>query len=202
LPLAGLLLLIKSGLDAADGALARGRGRPSRVGRFLDSIADFIINVAVFGAIALAAFRQTSHPGIFTLAAVSLLSALLQVSLFNHYYVRYRAQADGDKTSRLEEAHADGYPWDDPKLLRWLFLAYRLIYGWQDRLVALFDRALSNGSTQPISPLFMTFNSVLGLGTHLLVIALCAFAGRPSLALWLFATVFDVYAVLLVLGRR
>src|SRR5258706_7682382 len=43
LPFAGLLLLLKSLLDAADGSLARIRRRPSRVGRFLDSVCDFFV---------------------------------------------------------------------------------------------------------------------------------------------------------------
>jgi phosphatidylglycerophosphate synthase len=46
LVLAGLLLLLKSALDGADGSLARARGTPSRVGRFLDSMCDFIVNLA------------------------------------------------------------------------------------------------------------------------------------------------------------
>jgi len=202
LPLAGVLLLIKSGLDAADGALARARARPSRVGRFLDSVADFVVGLAVYGGIAWAAYRATGQPGYFLLAPLSFLSALLQVSLFNHYYVRYRAQTGGDRTSQLEEVHAAGYPWDDPALLRLVFALYRAIYSWQDRLVAAFDRALSGGSTRPLPPAFMTANSVLGLGTQLLIIALFAFINQPEWALWLFATLVNLYAIALTLSRR
>src|SRR5512136_1417033 len=50
---AGCLLLVKSTLDAVDGSLARARQRPSRVGRFLDSLCDYFINAAVFFGIAL-----------------------------------------------------------------------------------------------------------------------------------------------------
>ncbi len=202
LPLAGFLLLVKSGLDAADGALARGRGRPSRVGRFLDSVADFVVNVGVYGGIAWAAVRATGQAGYFVLGGLALLSALLQVSLFNHYYVRYRAQTGGDRTSQLDEAHAAGYPWDNPAALRFVFAAYRGIYGWQDQLVAALDRALAGGSTRPLAPAFMTANSVLGLGTQLLAIAICAFVGQPVWALWLFATFFNLYALGLAFSRR
>ena len=52
--IAGALLLVKSTLDAVDGSLARARQRPSRVGRFLDSICDYFINAAVFLGIAIA----------------------------------------------------------------------------------------------------------------------------------------------------
>ena len=39
--LAGSLLVLKSVIDAADGAMARARNRPSYTGRYADSILDF-----------------------------------------------------------------------------------------------------------------------------------------------------------------
>lgn len=197
LPLAAALVVLKSGLDAADGALARARGRPSRVGRFLDSLADFVVNVALYGAIGLAAWRATGHAGYLALAAVAWLSAMLQVSLFNHYYLRYRAQTGGDTTSQVQEAAADAFPWDDPIQLRVVLRLYQWAYGWQDALVAAVAHWASP-QPAPLSPSFMTAVTVLGLGTQLLVIAVCAALGRPVLALWLFATLFNLYAAALL----
>ena len=51
LPLAAALLIITSWLDAADGSLARARQLPSRVGRFVDSLADFGVTVMLFAAL-------------------------------------------------------------------------------------------------------------------------------------------------------
>ena len=48
---AGLLVTLKDLLDSADGQLARAKGTYSRIGRFLDSIGDFVVDAAVFGAI-------------------------------------------------------------------------------------------------------------------------------------------------------
>ena len=45
--LAGIGLIVKSFLDALEGSLARARNRPSRVGRFVDSVCDYIVNAAV-----------------------------------------------------------------------------------------------------------------------------------------------------------
>jgi phosphatidylglycerophosphate synthase len=42
--LAGLLLILKSILDAADGELARQKKTPSYIGRYYDSIADIVLN--------------------------------------------------------------------------------------------------------------------------------------------------------------
>jgi len=199
---AAILVLVKSGLDAADGALARGRGRPSRVGRFFDSVMDFVVNGALCGGIAAGAVARGAQPDVYGLALVALVSALLQVSIFNHYYIRYRAQVGGDRTSQVSESAATQYPWDNPTTLRWLFAAYRAIYGWQDALVAALDKALAGSAQRPISPAFMTAVSGLGLGTQLLILAACAAVGQPAWALWLFVTVFNVYAVGLMLVRR
>jgi phosphatidylglycerophosphate synthase len=202
LVLAGLLVIVKSGLDAADGALARGRGRPSRVGRFFDSVMDFVVNVALCFGIAFGAQARGAGSGVYLLALAALVSALLQVSIFNHYYVRYRAQVGGDRTSQVSETAATQYPWDNPRVLRFLFGAYRAIYGWQDALVAALDRALAGAAPRPITGGYMTAVSVLGLGTQLLVLAVCAALGQPVWALWLFVTVFNLYAAGLMLARR
>src|SRR5438874_625450 len=74
------------------------------------------------------------------LAFLALVSAMLQVSLFNHYYVRYRQAAGGDQTSQVSEAEPAGYAWDNPVWLGPLYLAYRVIYGWQDALIARLDQ--------------------------------------------------------------
>ncbi len=195
--LAGALLLLKSGLDAADGALARARRQPSRVGRFADSVGDFVVNLAVYAGLGWAAWQQSGLAGYAGLALAALLSGMLQVSLFNHYYLLYRAQSGGDRTSQVIEMPEAAYAGDNPAVLAALYQAYRLIYGWQDALVAALERA-TGAATLAVQPGFMTATSVLGLGTQLLVIALCAAAGRPVWALWLFVTLFNAYGLALV----
>ena len=193
LPLAAGLILLKSGLDAADGALARARGRPSRVGRFLDSLADFLTNVALYAALGYAGWLETGQWGYWPLAGLACVSAMLQVSLVNHYYVRYRAQSGGDTTSQVQEREGDPFPWDDPRQVRLLLKLYQWVYGWQDALIATLDRRV-NPRPAPLQPGFMTATTVLGLGTQLLIIAVLAALGQPFAALWVFATVFNLYA--------
>ena len=48
---AGICLILKSILDAADGELARVKGTPSYTGRYLDSIFDIILNFLILGCI-------------------------------------------------------------------------------------------------------------------------------------------------------
>jgi len=201
LPFAGGLLLLKSLLDAADGSLARARRHPSRVGRFLDSVCDFVVMAAVFGGIAFSAWSQTGQTFYWGLAAAALLCATLQGSVYSYYYVRYREETRGDQTSRVGESAPEGYTWDHPTLLRCLYALYRLIYGWQDALMIRIDHWAAPAGGVRLRPAFLTTVSVLGLGTQLAVIALCAAIGQPTWALWLFNTVFNFYWLALIAVR-
>jgi phosphatidylglycerophosphate synthase len=199
--LAAALLVIKSALDAADGGLARARRHPSRVGRFLDSDCDFVVNVAVYAGIAAGLVGRTGQLWYVPLAFLALSSAILQVSLYNHYYVRYRAATGGDQTSQVSEEAAGGYAWDDRAWLGPLYLGYRVIYGWQDAAVAGLDQRVAPNGSAPTRG-FMTAVSLLGLGAQMLVIALSSVLGHPEWALWFLVTAFNAYAAVLILSRR
>lgn len=191
LPLAGVLLIVKSWLDAADGSLARIRKTPSRVGRFLDSVCDFLVTVLVMAAIGFNEWQ--THPddwSIWVLAFAAAVSVTVQCSVFSFYYLTYRAQTGGDQTSQVQETGA-GYAIDNPTALAILFSSYRLIYSWQDWLIGAIDKKLAGQS--PVAPAFLTAASVMGLGTQLLVLSVCAFIGQPVWALFLFVGPFNFY---------
>ncbi|MGK7311524.1 MAG: CDP-alcohol phosphatidyltransferase family protein [Candidatus Longimicrobiales bacterium M2_2A_002] len=218
------LMQAKNILDAVDGSLARFQDRPSRVGRFLDSIGDAAVSAAVFAglAVAIAAERPPAHAAL--LAAAALVLGLLQGSLFNYYSVRYRARHGGDATSRLSEGLTAGdrarYG-DRPfalALLRLLLGAYDWIYGWQDRLVQRIDgwavRPLeSRGRDEEADALrsdhrHLTAVSALGPGVQILLLDLFTVAGLRSLPRLLEAFALTIavggtlYAALLVLRLR
>ncbi|MBI3762921.1 MAG: CDP-alcohol phosphatidyltransferase family protein [Chloroflexi bacterium] len=202
--LAGLLLLVKSALDAADGSLSRARGRPSRVGRYLDSVCDVLVNLAVFEGLAWAESARTGSGWPFAVAAMALAIATLEGSVFHYYYIVKRL-SEGDTTSLLDEREALPYPWDNPGLTRILQLAYLVIYGWQDRLMAWLDRLVT--SPQPPRPPapshpYLTATTALGLGTQLLIIAVYAVLGHPYWALYFFLGPGLAYWGLLLIVRK
>ena len=131
--IAGALLLVKSTLDAVDGSLARARQHPSRVGRFADSVGDYVVNAAVFVGLAMNGGALTIEHAILALVALEL--ATWQGSTFSYYYVYYRTITAGDTTSDLHETEPKSYPWDDPRVVQVLFNLYKVIYGWQDVLL-------------------------------------------------------------------
>lgn len=203
--LAGTVALqVKNVLDAVDGSLARLQSRPSRVGRFLDSIGDAVIGTALAVALAVAVARERPILYATLLAAAALMLGLLQGSVYNYYYVRYRSRRGGDTTSRVKEqlTQYDEIHYEDRPLalalLRFLIGAYNWIYGWQDVLVQRIDawavRPLTaSGREEEADTLrddrvVLTAVSALGPGLQILILNLYTLAGyrRPGLALELF----------------
>src|SRR5262249_3404122 len=130
---------------------------------------DFVVNVALYAGIAVGLVGRGLSPAYVALAFLALVSTMLQVSLYNHYYVRYRQATGGDRTSQVSEVEPAGYAWDNPALLTPLYVAYTFIYGWQDALVAALDRWAAP-QNPGLNRGFMTGVGVLGLGTQLLVL--------------------------------
>ena len=93
-------IILKSVLDAADGELSRLKKKPSYVGRFYDSIADFLLNFCF-----LFTFWYISEISIIYMF-IAFFCIQLQGTVFNYYYVILRNSVDGDSTSRIVEDSA------------------------------------------------------------------------------------------------
>ncbi|HSG81645.1 MAG TPA: CDP-alcohol phosphatidyltransferase family protein [Gemmatimonadota bacterium] len=215
---------VKNILDAVDGSLARLQARPSRVGRFLDSIGDAAVSAALCTALAVAVARERPLVLAVALGAAALVLGLLQGSIFNYYYVRYRARRGGDTTSRVKEelttydrVHYEDRPFA-LQLLRTLLTAYNWIYGWQDRVVQRIDawavRPLTAaGRVDEANRLrddhrLLTAVSVLGPGVQVLLLDLFTVAGywntplMLELYLWAVALGGTLYAAVIVVRLR
>ena len=174
---AALLLQLKTLLDNADGALARATGRVTATGRYLDTIADLGVNVAVFVALA----HVTDEP-LLAAAAFLALAAVLAV--------------DFNVTELYREARE--IPTIEPSssgtgLERSLAFLYRIWFGVLDRVV----RGISTwrfGDRPAYDGFAVTVLANLGLTTQLAVLGVCLALGAPTLYLWL------VLGCLLVLG--
>src|SRR3972149_952738 len=184
---AGALLIIKGFLDGIDGSLARARNRPSRVGRFLDSVCDYLINAAVLLGIGSGMAARIGSPWPILVAMIALEAMTWHGTTFNYYYVVYRHRTGGDATSRIDERNAEGYPWDNPAVLKIVHTLYRVIYEWQDRGMAALDRRIT---ADPHSPVYLdkrllTWITVMGVGFQLLLFAGLSWIGQPAWIFWL-----------------
>jgi phosphatidylglycerophosphate synthase len=186
--LAGFFILLKSGIDAADGELARLKNTPSYSGRYLDSVFDIILNFMLLMAIC---YVSKTNIGFTFLAFIGLQ---LQGTLYNYYYVILRNKSvGGDGTSKIFEYKTPkALPGETQKSVTVLFGIYLMLYGLFDKIIHALDPNAYKVKTFP--NWFMTLLSLYGLGFQLLIIAIMLPLG------WIEFIVpfFTVYTLLIV----
>ncbi|PCJ23988.1 MAG: CDP-alcohol phosphatidyltransferase [Flavobacteriales bacterium] len=193
--LAGLFLVIKSIIDAADGELARLRNKPSYIGRYLDSVFDLILNFAILFTI------NYLTKGELWMMIVAFIALQLQGTVFNYYYTILRNNlAGGDTTSRVEEKYfPKALHGENQQLVNILFIVYTICYGGFDRIILLFD-----GNAKKLKKIpnwFMTFVSIYGLGFQLLLIAIMLILGLIDYIIPFFIA-YSIFIILLIGIRK
>lgn len=163
---AGILLIIKSILDAADGELSRIKNTPSYSGRYLDSILDIILNLCILIAIGYIAYQSIRW------VIIAFFCIQLQWTLYNYYYVILRhAHHGGDNTSRImENTPPKAFPYEKQSTVDILFYLFRFLYGVFDRIIIKLDPQAMHSKNFP--GWFMTCVSLYGLGWQLLIISI------------------------------
>ena len=128
-------------LDNIDGNLARVRGTSSRLGRFLDSLTDFLVTVMIYIGISFYLVRTTGDNGFWFLGLFGLLACFMQSTFFVFYLVSYTSRIGSYDKNRVDEsiteedlASAEENRWN---LRLQKFFAWG--YGWQDRLIERLD---------------------------------------------------------------
>lgn len=177
--LAGLSMTVKDILDDADGQLARAKGMYSRRGRFLDSIGDFVVNLAVFSAITWVVYDEIPSLTTVVLGVLSFVGITLRVSYHVFYQVSFLHREDRYKLNRLVEEITEEDLKGDPVALQLqkIFLA---IYGWQDKLMFWIDAWCRRGIPEDklgmwySDRLGLRLSGLLGFGTEYALLTLCS----------------------------
>jgi phosphatidylglycerophosphate synthase len=161
--LAAVFLLLKSGIDAADGELARLKNKPSYTGRFLDSIFDIILNFVLFFC-----FCYVSKTN-YWIGFLAFFCIQLQGTLYNFYYVILRNNSiGGDVTSRIFETKTPiALGGENQKWVTILFGVYTILYGGFDKIIQFLDNDAHLSTKYP--KWFMSTVSIYGLGFQLLI---------------------------------
>ena len=187
-------LVLKSILDAADGELARLKQTPSYTGRYFDSVADILLNAAIFYTL----YTITSSS--LLMASIAFACLQLQGTLYNYYYVILRNKVDGDTTSRVFETKTPtALPGEKQRTVTFLFVTYRILYGGFDAIIYFLDRNAFAGRILP--NWFMTCLSLFGLGFQLLVIGVLLALGLKEVIIPLFI-VLSVFVILFISIRK
>lgn len=184
---AAFFIVLKSGIDAADGELARLKNTPSYVGRYLDSVFDIILNFLFLMAIC-----YVSKTTIW-LALLAFIGIQLQGTLYNYYYVILRNKSvGGDATSKIFEYKTPkALPGETQQAVNILFGIYTIVYGFFDKIIHFLDAEAYKVKTFP--NWFMTLLSLYGLGFQLLIIAFML----PFGWIELIAPFFIIYSLLI-----
>lgn len=192
--LAAFFLIFKSILDAADGELARVKQKPSYTGRYLDSVADILLNALIFVAIW---YVTNTSIGICLLAFLGLQ---LQGTLYNYYYAILRNKFDGDTTSRVFENKVPiALHGENQKHVNVLFGLYIFFYGAFDKTIYTLDSNADTGKAMP--NWLMTSISTFGLGFQLLLISVMLVSGLTAFILPFFALYTVMVFVFIVIRK-
>ena len=189
-----IFLMIKNILDAVDGEVARITNHPSIIGRYLDSVFDFIINLLIF--IAVLSVVSTSNMVFFW----AFLGIEFQCSIYNFYYVILRRRLNNDETSRVFEYRKPiAYRYESQKIVNVLHAIFLTLYIIFDLFVLFLDKKAIQVRVFP--KWFMSLISLLGLGFQLLLICLFLCLGLPEIILPFFAW-YSIFGFFIILIRK
>jgi len=191
---ASFFIILKSGIDAADGELARLKKTPSYFGRYLDSVFDIVLNFILLMAIC-----YVTNSSIL-MALLAFVGIQLQGTLYNYYYVILRTKSiGGDGTSKIFEYKTPkALPGESQKSVDILFRIYTIVYGGFDNVIHLLDPNAYKVKTFP--NWFMTIVSLYGLGFQLLIIALMLPLGYID---WIFSFfICYTFLIFVLIGLR
>lgn len=188
---AGLLISLKDTLDSVDGQLARAKNLYSRIGRFLDSIGDFIVNGAVFAAIGFTLTANHGNGWYVILSLLGLAGITFRVSYHVFYQSCFLHGVGKYENNRItEEIRKEDLESDVTTLT--LQRIFQAMYGWQDRLVFRIDRWCRRGVEKTESQLVWYSDNValrlsgfLGMGTELFLLTACSLLNELELYLLL-----------------
>ena len=197
-------------LDNVDGSLARVRGTTSRFGRFLDSLADFLVTVLVYIAVTMYLVRTTGMQEYWVLGLLGLLFCFMQSTFFVFYLVNYTSRVGSYEKNRVDESvteedkrqaeEGQTDPWD--LRLQTLFV---WAYGWQDEAVEKLDtmcKRLSHVSDTEEAlrswysdKKFLAWVSPLCLCTNNVMLVFFSLLGQLELFMILLVSFMNIYSL-------
>ena len=208
-----LFLYLKIFLDNVDGNLARVRGEASRLGRFLDSLTDFIISFLIYLALTLRLVSETGDSLYWFLGVLALLSCLLHCSYFVFYLVRYTSLVGTYLYNRANEniSEEDDEAYDKEELstpVYFLQHCHVFLYGWQDKAIEWLDRISKTlgygrqlrGFSEAdwyADKVFLTLISPLCLCTNNVLLVLFSLTDEIELGFWFVVVAGNSYLLVL-----
>jgi len=198
-------------LDNIDGNLARIRGTSSRLGRFLDSLTDFLVTVMVYIGISFYLVQTTGDNGFWFLGLFGLLACFMQSTFFVFYLVSYTSRVGSYDKNRVDESITEE-DLASAKQNRWNLRLQKIFtwsYGWQDRLIERLDfvsRKLAGVPEKEETAwygdrCFLTAISPLCLCTNNVMLVIFSLVGQVELFLILLISLMNFYGIGLLIWK-
>ena len=167
--------------------MSRLKNTPSYVGRYYDSIADFLLNFSF-----LLTFWYITDISIVYMF-IAFFGIQLQGTVYNYYYVILRNSVQGDSTSRIfEDSAPKALKGESQHMVNIFYKIYDVLYISFDKIMYFMDKDAKD--SPPFPKWFMTILSLYGLGFQLLIMALMLSFNLESYVI----PFFIVYSVFLV----
>lgn len=218
--IAAFFILAKNYLDTVDGHLARAKNMTSRLGRFLDSLADAVVYICLFTVMGVKLSSEGMGSDAYTLSYIAMICAFLQCSIYNYYVVSYKTYLNGKGINRTDESFSE----EDKDLynnglegiaLFVLQLIYQFVYAWQDRIITFIDsytlkrfKSINHQlDTKEIDRAwyadkkFLVIVSPLSFGTQILFLSLYTLADNVAGFPWFIIIIGNIYAVIIMLVK-
>ena len=202
----GLLIAAATMLDCADGQLARLKNNGTPFGRILDGVVDYLYTISAFVGIALGSMRNGMSPfawWVFVSAAGA--SYAIQAGMFDYYRNEFLTGILGKSNFVDDEVQLFTREYENLRgskgryIEKILLLVYLRYSSYQKRL----EPKEKDPEKRPFAaqngvPLFFvrlwSFN---GTSTHILILVVSSFLGRPDFFLWYVLVFGSLYALLL-----
>jgi phosphatidylglycerophosphate synthase len=208
-----LLLFYKNVLDKVDGSLARAKEMATRRGRFYDSISDFIVSFFLFTTMSYKLYIEYNSYLAFLVGFTALIMSMLQCSYFIYYQVSFIKFTGTNTINRLVEKVTEEDLLTEDKFTLLLQKIFIVIYGWQDilfdklnnNLLNRLKRRFNSYNQELINSLwysnrtFLTLASFLGIGTHMVLIALFAVLDKFEIYFFLNLIIWNLLLIFTVI---
>lgn len=208
-----LLLFYKNVLDKVDGSLARAKEMATRRGRFYDSISDFIVSLFLFTVMSYRLYTEYNSYLVFPIGFIALIMSMIQCSYFVYYQVSFIKNSGINTINRLVEKVTEEDLHTQVKFTILLQKIFMVIYGWQDilfhklnnNLLNRLKRRFNSFNPELINSLwysnrtFLTLASFLGIGTHMILIALFALLGKFEIYFFLNLIIWNLLLIFTVI---
>src|SRR4030095_3182750 len=152
-------------------------------------------------------------PGVFLIGFAAMIFSMLQCSFFIYYQVSFIKASGKETVNRVLESVTEEDKASQDSRTLFLQKVFQVIYGWQDLLIYKLDKYMigrfeSDVSRNPnLNTLwykhksFLTMASILSIGSHMVLIAICAAFRRFEMYLFINLILMNLLLILCIIYK-